>query len=304
MFDSDHRRQSRLITLNGSSLCGGIDVGRYPLHEFYHFFGADPASDPPLQLRFAGTDNWVKGCYRYRENSDTFALELVTDGVFDFIQNGVSFQAHPGDLFIVQLGTSTEMSCDSVDYARKVTVSVSGPLLPSVLNATGLVGVSLIPLRNPKTFIDYFEHAARLLRERPPEFVRGGSILAYQILIELAFEYKRTDFPEQLDRIVDYLYRNLQEPITVGDLCRRFNLSSTGMFRLFQKHLGTSVIDFLIRRRMEVAAELLEVTELPVKEIAFRVGYRNALYFSGEFRRHYNCSPRDYRREKRNPASG
>lgn len=299
MTGNNRRDRTQIITRVGSSICGGINVGRYPLHEFHHFFGADPLRDWPLRLRFAGYDNWVKGCYRYRENSDTFALELVTDGVFDFTQNGVSFQARPGELFLVHLGADTEMSCDSVEFARKATASFAGPLLPSILNAAGLAGVSLIPLRNPEKFIGYFEYAERLLKERQPGFSRLGSILAYEILLELSSEQKNQNFPERLERIVDYLNRNLSEPITIGDLCRRFNLSPTGIFRLFQKHLDSSVIDFLIRRRMEVAAELLEITELPIKEIADRTGYRNALYFSGEFRRFHGCAPRDFRRARR-----
>ena len=300
MTEINRRKQSRIIEHRETSLGGGINVGRYPFHEFSFSFLNDPLYDWPLLIHFAGNDYWKKGCYRYRKNSDTFALELVTDGVFDFTQNGASYEVHPGEMFLVQLGMDSEISCDSVKLARKSTVSITGPLLPSVLSSTGLAGVSVIQLRNPEKFQGYIDRAAQLLREKPGEFARLSSVLAYEILLELSTEQSGKDFPEQLEQIVDFLVRNLQESITVNDLCQRFNLSSTSIFRLFQKHLHTSVIEFLIRRRMEVAAELLEITELPVKEISFRVGYRNPLYFSGEFRRFYHCAPREFRRNRRN----
>ena len=43
------------------------------------------------------------------------------------------------------------------------------------------------------------------------------------------------------------------------------------------------------------AEELLRQTDIPVREIAPRVGYTDANYFTKVFKRHCGCTPTDYR---------
>jgi len=47
---------------------------------------------------------------------------------------------------------------------------------------------------------------------------------------------------------------------------------------------------------MEAAAFLLEISKLPISEIAASVGYQNASKFSGAFVNIYGMAPRDYKK--------
>jgi transcriptional regulator, araC family len=48
---------------------------------------------------------------------------------------------------------------------------------------------------------------------------------------------------------------------------------------------------------MRAAAKLLRrEPELPIKALIERIGYRDALNFSTEFKKHFGVSPREYRR--------
>jgi AraC family transcriptional regulator of arabinose operon len=49
------------------------------------------------------------------------------------------------------------------------------------------------------------------------------------------------------------------------------------------------------RQRMELARQLLAVTDLPVAHVARRVGFTDALYFSRRFRASTAMSPTQYR---------
>ena len=55
----------------------------------------------------------------------------------------------------------------------------------------------------------------------------------------------------------------------------------------------------LARRRMEVGAELLRSTSLPVRDVARRVGYTNPSHFARAFRRRYGLSPSTHRARSR-----
>ena len=88
---------------------------------------------------------------------------------------------------------------------------------------------------------------------------------------------------------------------TIDELTSHFHLSAATLHRLFRRTLGVSPIHYQLNRKMEAARRLLLATEEPVKEIAFRLGYSNALYFSAEFRRFTGESPRNFRR-RLNPS--
>ena len=84
--------------------------------------------------------------------------------------------------------------------------------------------------------------------------------------------------------------------ITVEGIGRQFGVSSGTVFRLFRTFLKTSPMEYVIGLRMKHARILLLNSELPIKAIADRVGYRNPLYFSCEFHRLYGMPPREFRK--------
>ena len=301
MTTTSLKQQSRIILDNSVTRLGGIDVGQYPLHRFLYNH-APQQEGWPLRIEFAGTDEFVKGCYRYREHSEIFAVEFVREGCFRFIRNDSEFTAGPDNVFLIHPGCDVEMMCES-DYARKETVCLAGPLLPALLETLGLERTGLIAVRSPEELAGCFNEAVTLLRERPDEFAPRSSLLLYRLLHLLALHLQREDTPEPLTSILRYLDRHLGEMTTIDELTSHFHLSAATLHRLFRRTLGVSPIHYQLNRKMEAARRLLLATEEPVKEIAFRLGYSNALYFSAEFRRFTGESPRNFRRRLNPPES-
>ena len=66
---------------------------------------------------------------------------------------------------------------------------------------------------------------------------------------------------------------------------------------MFAKYVGESFSDYLIHKRMREAQILLTSTELRNYEIAERVGYDNAAYFSVAFKRFTGMSVSAYRKK-------
>ena len=68
--------------------------------------------------------------------------------------------------------------------------------------------------------------------------------------------------------------------------------------RCFRAHFGMSPIQYLIVRRLELAKRYLQRTDLPVSEVARKVGYPDQFHFSKLFRQHVGVSPSQFRHEK------
>ena len=92
------------------------------------------------------------------------------------------------------------------------------------------------------------------------------------------------------------LEENLACPLSLPELAHRAGTNERKLTALFRSLVGMTVFDFLGERRLELARQLLEESNLQVRQIAERVGYQNPGDFTRAFRRRYEVTPRDYRR--------
>lgn len=67
--------------------------------------------------------------------------------------------------------------------------------------------------------------------------------------------------------------------------------------QIFKQITGESFMEYLIRRRMELARELLKNSPLKIQDVAMRTGYSNQRYFSSFFKKYYGYTPTEYRNQ-------
>jgi anti-anti-sigma factor len=84
--------------------------------------------------------------------------------------------------------------------------------------------------------------------------------------------------------------------LSLDGVAREIATSSRQLQRVFSELAGSAFRDELAAVRMQHGATLLVTTDLPVSEIARRVGYRQAAQFAKAFRRHHGLSPSALRR--------
>ncbi|MFD9484562.1 GlxA family transcriptional regulator [Streptomyces sp. NPDC059991] len=101
---------------------------------------------------------------------------------------------------------------------------------------------------------------------------------------------------ERLSEVLAWARAHLHEPLPVAELARRALMSKRSFARRFTAATGTTPHAWLRGLRLSSAEELLETTELPVEEIARRVGYGSAAVLREQFVRRRGVPPRSYRR--------
>jgi AraC family transcriptional regulator, regulatory protein of adaptative response / methylphosphotriester-DNA alkyltransferase methyltransferase len=90
--------------------------------------------------------------------------------------------------------------------------------------------------------------------------------------------------------------RHAEPALGLDDVAREIATSSRQLQRVFSELAGSAFRDELAEVRMQHGAALLLTSDLPVSEIANRVGYRQAAQFAKAFRRHHGVSPSGLRR--------
>ncbi|MBN2655954.1 MAG: response regulator [Spirochaetales bacterium] len=84
---------------------------------------------------------------------------------------------------------------------------------------------------------------------------------------------------------------------SLQDMCNELYLSTSQFSFLFKEGTGQTFIEFLTSYRVEEAKKLLKSTDLKAYEIAEKVGYQDARYFSLIFRKQTGLTAMEYRRK-------
>lgn len=100
-------------------------------------------------------------------------------------------------------------------------------------------------------------------------------------------------------RFMDTDFSRLRHQNALSDHC---GVDINYLNILFRREAGMTLYRYLTTVRMEHAKHLLEEGEIPVVDIASRVGYPNSNSFSRAFRRHVGQSPSDYAQKHAAPA--
>jgi AraC family transcriptional regulator of arabinose operon len=97
--------------------------------------------------------------------------------------------------------------------------------------------------------------------------------------------------PETIEQAKIWMSAHLESREPVARLCDYLNLSQSTLYRLFMAELETSPLSCFHQLRMQKARELLTSSQVPVKEIAFQLGYQHFNDLSRAYRKQYGCSP-------------
>ena len=97
-----------------------------------------------------------------------------------------------------------------------------------------------------------------------------------------------------IERVVQYLDEHLDEDISHEVIAAKYRLHPGYLSRLFKQEMGETLSEYLLRIKIEKAAQLLKEDRHKIGEIAGMVGYNTSSYFSVMFKKYTGCTPREY----------
>ena len=98
-----------------------------------------------------------------------------------------------------------------------------------------------------------------------------------------------------LKNAVIYIENHYRNVLTLDDLVKAASLNRSSLTKLFKDELEMTPIEYLWHHRMNVAKKLLEYTNLPVKDIVNRCGFKTVQHFSRRFEERFGCNPTTFR---------
>lgn len=130
----------------------------------------------------------------------------------------------------------------------------------------------------------------------------GSETEVAELMTEMAKAYCRLvrkqnmkNYSALVQKAVVYIEGDLAGSLSLRVLAQDLNVNASYLSALFKKETGQTVTDYILQRRMELAAQLLKSTRLQVQTVAQNCGIVDVHYFTKLFKRHTGRTPREFR---------
>ncbi|MGM0920365.1 MAG: AraC family transcriptional regulator [Bacillota bacterium] len=183
-----------------------------------------------------------------------------------------------------------------------IYVTFGGTSVASILDALKLNFSSLYTDLENQRFASIIEGMLGKIEEDAEFSKLDLSSYLYNFLINLRKYGKMNNQPslsnyyDKIRPMVDWLEWAYTEDIGLKDMAAHLNVSSQYLNRLFQNTFNMSPYSFLIQLRIRKAKEILiQNSDIPLKNVAFLVGFNDVSNFVATFKKHEGMTPKSYR---------
>ncbi len=270
----------------------------------YFFRHLAPRSAGPVRLVMGGREHCDPD-YAVRRASFPFhGLEYVAAGRGTVRLDGRWHELGPGVVFAYTPETRCEIRADPRDPPVKYFLSLAGADTPRRLRRCGVAVGRTRQLAAPAEVTSVLED---LVREGQRSGARAGRICAalFELLL-LRIEETATRAPHAREpareaflrckALIDAQGERLR---SLAEIAATAGVEASSVCRWFRRYQGTSPYQYLLRRKMNLAAEHLVENGGLVKEAAQRLGFADPYHFSRAFKAVHGVAPRALLRYRR-----
>jgi len=270
----------------------------------YFFLNLAPAAGlKGLSVTLGGRER-CNPDYEIRRRAYSYhGLEYVAEGAGEVELDGVKHELKPGGVFAYAPSTACEMRTDPARPMLKYFVCFAGAGAGRRLRRAGVGPGDVRTLAAHAEIRDVMDGLVRDGQRAGP---RARTIAAqwFELLL-LKIEDAAANFAAQGDPSLETFQRckalidaDAEGLHTLHEIALKAGLEESSVCRLFRRYQDTSPYQYLLRRKMNLAAALLVEGGL-VKEAAQRVGFADPYHFSRCFKAIHGVAPRELLRHRR-----
>ncbi|MCD8508860.1 MAG: AraC family transcriptional regulator [Bacillus sp. (in: Bacteria)] len=128
-----------------------------------------------------------------------------------------------------------------------------------------------------------------------PVQVKEAAKAQLTAVMEQVDAWRGNDMKGLLTEAKEYVDANYHKPISLDEVAEHVGLSSYYFSKLFKERFQLTFIDYLTNVRIAKAKDYLLDRNVPLKEIALNIGYKDPNYFSRVFKKETGLNPSEYR---------
>ena len=278
----------------------------------YHCLEYDQDQIGDIYLVACGQEKCDAGITYGPDVRTCYHLHIVKAGQGLLKTGAGEFSVTEEQMFLLKHGETAEYTADTKTPWSYCWVTFYGSEARALVEEIGFTD-GIYVLNNSLGAEPFYERILQMMEH--PEMNAVSGLRRRGILMEfLAMAMEATgkqpalprdprpmeEYIRKAEDFIGYNYASIQ----VTDVIRYVGFTRSYFSTAFKKKTGLSVKDYLTKMRIDKAKTLLGATDLPVREIAGRVGYPDPLHFSRVFHDWCGESPTRYRTEMKNSVRG
>lgn len=253
-----------------------------------------PSEKIPLAVHSVG--HYHVGPY-WKDNVKTmqfFQLFWGISGRGVIFQEGSPRHLGPGDLATLFPGMEHRVYGTGVAW-EYYWMALDGAMAAEVARSMGFeLGVEHAG-EPPLATFSRLEHFVRDLSESG---ARWAALTGYEILTVAAQGIRGQNSNATVDEALHLIHEEWNNPdLNVQMVSRRLGENRSTLSKKFHRMQGVTMIEYMMRLRMQNALAELRKTRDSVADIAARCGFGDQAYFAKQVRRFTGCSPLEFRRQ-------
>lgn len=255
---------------------------------------------------------WSSNVASHYDPHSHSAIEIILPdrGVSLYQVREEVYRVRPGEILIVPSGWQHSLT-EPPDTLRYLLLFEPNPLL-SLRDMPDISAMMEQPI---------YLHEDSELQKQAQEILRRTvdcymarepmwNTLCYSHLLQLyallGRHYLRVTAPEQyvarrsidpaiMNSAITYINQRYMDDISLEDVALFAGFSKYYFSRMFKQFAGISFSEYLTRRRLNVASDLLVRSRQSIREVAVASGFSSMATFNRIFREHKNCTPSQFR---------
>jgi AraC-like DNA-binding protein len=224
----------------------------------------------------------------------------ILDGRCTIRINGQDYAGIPGRWFFIPAGTLHGYANDSTQPFSKYWMHFD--LMPhdkdlfSAINLPYYIDIAPNgPVDNLFEVFSKIAKSSNLIDKLQTKSLLFSLLSEYIYLSSTETVHVSRERDPQSEQLLSYIRTHLQEELPNTVLASYVHMDGRSFIRYFKKLTGYPPAKYITLRRMELAKNLLEESDLSISDIMYRSGFNDLSYFSKLFKKHYSLSPRTYR---------
>jgi len=279
-------------------MTGEPDFVSRQTHDARRFYlNLQPSEKQPLTLVCGGVERMNADYVVQRADFPYYAIEWVSEGRGLLTMGGREHELASGSLFAYGPGIPHRILNLAPDNMRKYYLDLAGNEAASWLRELGLLNGRPVTIGRPHEFVELWnliDREARDVGDHSQEICRTLVRVVMQ-KVQQRMVSSRTGESSEAFQTFETARRLIEERFlefrTVEEVAAEIGFSPIYLSRLFKRFAGSGAYRYLLRLRMNYAAELILERGLKVSVVADRLRYADAFQFSRAFKRVYGVPP-------------
>jgi AraC-like DNA-binding protein len=260
-----------------------------------------PPARQPLAVVCGGFEVSAPDYAIDRESFPYFSIEFVARGKGALVLSGQEVQLLPGIVFAYGPDTPHRITTDRDQPLAKYFVDFSGRraagLLRQCVLPPGTSGRVFAAGEIQRIFDDLIQNGQRPTRLTPQVCAALLEYLACKIAESRStWEAAQTPAYATYDRCRQHIQTHFLRLATLAQVARQCHVDAAYLCRLFRRYDHQTPYQFLMRLKMNFAAEQLQNPGVLIKQVAAELGFTDPFHFSRAFKNVLGLSPEAFRR--------